>query len=312
MVTLADILKAQHRIKPHLSPTPLEAAGQLGENIWLKLENANKTHSFKIRGALNAILSLDDTGRKQGIITASSGNHAQGLAYAAHLVGAQADILMPEHTPQKKVKGVQLYGGNAILFGDNFDETEAEALRRAREDGQTFISAYNHPSIIAGTGTIGLEVLETLPGLERMIVCVSGGGLISGIALAIKSLKPDCEVIGVCAESAPSMYNEFKKTNLVENWDTLAEALSGGIEAGSITVTITLEHVDDIVLVSEEQIAAAMRFMMGTQGWLVEGGGAVCVAALLHDIIPRDGKVTAATISGGNVDLDTLRKVLDV
>lgn len=310
MVQFADIVHAQHRIKPYLKPTPLEAAPHLGTDIWLKLENANKTHSFKIRGALNAILSLNEVAHEKGIIAASSGNHAQGVAYAAHLVGAQAQILMPKHTPQKKVKGVQLYGGEAILYGDNYDETEAEALRRARDEGKTYISPYNDPSIIAGTGTIGLEIIEALPQVAQVLVCVSGGGLISGVATAIKALRPDCTVIGVCAESAPSMYNVFKQTDLPENWETLAEALSGGIEAGSITVPIVQQHVDDIVLVSEAQIAAAMRFMLGTQGWLVEGGGCVCVAALLHDIVPRAGKVTVATISGGNVDLDTLRKVL--
>src|SRR5688572_7962178 len=155
MVKLADIVRAQHRIQPYLKPTPLEAAPHLGENIWLKLENANKTHSFKIRGALNAILSLDETARAKGIVAASSGNHAQGVAYAAQLVGAQAQILMPKHTPQKKVKGVQLYGAEAILFGDNYDETEAEALRRSREEGKTYVSPYNDPAIIAGAGTIG-------------------------------------------------------------------------------------------------------------------------------------------------------------
>jgi threonine dehydratase len=311
MVQLADIVHAQHRIKPYLKPTPLEAAPHIGEGIWLKLENANHTHSFKIRGALNAILALDEAARTRGIIAASSGNHAQGVAYAAHLVTTKAQILMPKHTPQKKVKGVQLYGGEALLFGDNYDETEAEALRRARSEGKTYVSPYNDPAIIAGTGTIGLEIIEALPQVERVLVCVSGGGLISGIATAIKSLRPDCQVIGVCAESAPSMYNVFKQSDLPENWDTLAEALSGGIEAGSITVPITQQYVDDIVLVSEAQIAAAMRFMLGTQGWLAEGGGCVCVAALLHDVVPRDGTVTAATVSGGNVDLDTLRKILN-
>ncbi|MDQ7024175.1 MAG: threonine/serine dehydratase [Anaerolineae bacterium] len=310
MVQFTDIFHAQQRIKPYLKPTPLEAAAHLGKDIWLKLENANKTHSFKIRGALNTILALDDAAREKGMIAASSGNHAQGVAYAAHLVGAQAQILMPKHTPQKKVKGVQLYGGEALLYGDNYDETEAEALRRARVEGKTYISPYNDAAIIAGTGTIGLEIVESLPDVERVLVCVSGGGLISGVALAIKALRPDCTVIGVCAESAPSMYNAFKQTKLPENWDTLAEALSGGIEEGSMTVPIVQESVDDIVLVSEEQIAAAMRFMLGTQGWLVEGGGCVCVAALLHDIVPRDGKITAAMISGGNVDLETLRQIL--
>lgn len=309
MLQFADIVEAQMRLRPYLPPTPLEFAPNLGNAVYLKLENANKTHSFKIRGALNAILSLDKAARERGIVAASSGNHAQGVAYAAQLVGAQASILMPHHTPKKKVNGVLAYGAEAVLYGSNYDETEAEALRMAKEDAATYVSPYNDRMVMAGAGTIGLEIVEQLPTAERVLVCVSGGGLIGGIATAIKTLRPNCEVIGVCAESAPSMYNVFYGTDKEENWDTLAEALSGGIEEGSQTIPVAQKYVDKIVLVSEEQIAAAMRWMLGTQGWLVEGGGSVCVAALLHDIVPND-KVTAAIVSGGNVDLETLEKVL--
>jgi len=311
MVGFADIINAQMRLKPYLQPTPLEsAAGDLGENTWLKLENANQTHSFKIRGALNAVLSLDDAARQRGIIAASSGNHAQGVAYAANLVGAKAQILMPEHTPKKKVEGVRRYGAEAVLFGTNYDETEAEALRRTREMGMTYVSPYNDARVVAGAGTIGLEIIEALPDVERVIVCVSGGGLIAGVALAIKSLRPDCEVVGVNAESAPSMYNVFYGTELPEVWETLAEALSGDIEAGSITVPLCQQYVDRIVLVSEEQIAAAMRWMLGVQGWLIEGGGSVGVAALLAGVLPVDERPTAVVVSGGNVDLATVQSIL--
>jgi len=310
MVEFSNIIHAQMRLKPYLQPTPLEAAApELGANTWLKLENANKTHSFKIRGALNAVLSLDEEARQRGIIAASSGNHAQGVAYAAQLVGATAQILMPQHTPKKKVQGVKRYGAEAVLFGANYDETEAEALRRSREDGLTYVSPYNDARVVAGAGTIGLEIVEALPDVERVVVCVSGGGLIAGVALAVKTLRPDCEVIGVNAQSAPSMYNVFYGTELPEIWETLAEALSGDIEAGSITVPICQQYVDEIVLVSEEQIAAAMRWMLGVQGWLVEGGGSVGVAALLHGVIPVDNRPTAVVVSGGNVDLETVRKI---
>lgn len=309
MLELSDIQQAQGRLKEYLAPTLLEPAPDLGEAIYLKLENTNRTHSFKIRGALNAIVSLDEDARERGIVAASSGNHAQGVAYASQLVGANATILMPKHTPKKKVNGVLRYGAEAALFGDNYDETEAEALRMVEEDNLTYVSPYNDKQVMAGAGTIGLEIIEQLPTVERVVVCVSGGGLIGGVATAIKSLKPDCEVIGVCAESAPSMYNEFYGTDKVENWDTLAEALSGGIEENSITIPQSKQYVDEIVLVSEKQIAEAMRFMLGTQGWLAEGGGCVGVAAILHGIIPKD-KTTAVIISGGNVDLETLRKIL--
>jgi len=311
MVTLGDIIRAHHRLKPLLPYTPLEGAPDLGDNIHLKLENANRTHSFKIRGALNAVLSLDDEAREKGIIAASSGNHAQAVAYASKLTGAKAQILMPKHTPKKKVNGVKRYGGTPILFGDNYDEAEAEALQRAETDG-TWVSPYNDKHVVAGAGTIGVEIVEQLPDVERVVVCVSGGGLIAGVATSVKELKPDVEVIGVNAVSAPAMYNVFYDTDKPQVWDTLAEALSGEIEAGSITVPISQKYVDDIVLVTEEQIASAMRWMIETQGWIVEGGGAVGVASLLHDVLPRDGRVTAVIVSGGNVDVETLRTILDV
>ena len=190
MVTLGDIIRAGHRLAPHLPPTPLEAAPELGESIWLKLENANKTHSFKIRGALNAILSLSPQERSRGIIAASSGNHAGAVAYAAHLTGASAQILMPKTTPMKKVNNVKRYGADALLVGDNYDEAEAEALRRVRAGG-TWISPYNDPQVIAGAGTIGEEILRQLPAVQRVLAPVSGGGLIAGVAVAVKELNPD-------------------------------------------------------------------------------------------------------------------------
>ncbi|MGJ3239243.1 MAG: threonine ammonia-lyase [Anaerolineae bacterium] len=309
MLQLSDIQQAQARLANYLTPTLLEPAPKLGESIYLKLENTNRTHSFKIRGALNAILALDAEARQRGIVAASSGNHAQGVAFAAQLVGAQATILMPRHTPKKKVEGVLQCGAEAALFGNNYDETEEEALRMVSEENLTYISPYNDLMVMAGAGTIGLEIIEQLSTVEQVVVCVSGGGLISGVATAVKALKPDCRVIGVCAESAPSMYNLFYGTDKPENWDTLAEALSGGIEADSLTIAVTRQQVDEIVLVTEAQIAEAMRFMLGTQGWLVEGGGAVGVAAMLHGLLDTDA-ISAVVVSGGNVDLSTLQQVL--
>ncbi len=306
---LGDIVRAQHRLRPLLQATALEAEPELGSNVWLKLENCNQTHSFKIRGALNAILSLSADERGRGIIAASSGNHAAAVAYAAQLTGASAQIVMPRTTPQKKVKNVQRYGAEAVLFGDNYDLAEAEALRRVAQ-GRTWVSPYNDASVIAGAGTIGLEILEQLPQVERVVVPVSGGGLIAGIAAAVKQINPAIEVIGVNAQSAPAMYNVFYEAARPQVWDTLADALSGDIEAGSITLPISQRYVDKIVLVSEAEIAAAMRFMLEVAGWVVEGGGAVAVAALLHEVVPADGRATALVVSGGNVDLAVLRGVL--
>jgi threonine dehydratase len=217
---------------------------------------------------------------------------------------------MPAHTPERKVHGVQRLGAEAVTSFANYDEAEAAALHRARTDGMTYVSAYNDRMVIAGNGTVGLEILDQLPEVERVIVCVGGGGLISGIATAIKGHKPACEVIGVCAKSAPTMHNIINDTDYPENWDTLAEALSGGIEEGALTIDLTRQHVDRIVLVEEAQIAEAMRWAIAQQGWLVEGGGAVGVAALLTGVIADDGRPTAVVISGGNVDAATITSVL--
>ncbi len=309
--TLGDIVRAQHRLRDHLRPTPLEDAAGLGAGTFLKLENANLTHSFKIRGALNAMLSLNEKALARGIITASSGNHAMAVAYAARLCGASAQILMPVATPKKKVGGVRRYGtgAEAVLFGDNFDQAEAEALRRT-QGGLTWLSPYNDKRVIAGAGTIGVEIVSELPRVERVLVPVGGGGLIAGVATAVKELNPAVEVIGVSSESAPAMFNVFHNGDRPQVWNTLAEALSGDIEPGSMTVPICERYLDDVVLVAEEQIASAMRFLVDVQGWVVEGGGAVGVAALLQGAIPRDGKITAVVVSGGNVDGETLRRIL--
>lgn len=301
---LSKIILAQERLSDYLYPTLLEYAP--GINAWLKLENTNITHSFKIRGALNAILSLDHT---SGIVTASSGNHAQGVAYAAYLTQTPAKILMPAHTPQRKIDGVRRYGAQALADYPNYDEAELAARRMEREEGMTFISPYNDLRVVAGAGTIGLEILTQKPDVERIIVCVGGGGLISGMSAAVKLQKPDVEIIGVNAQSAPAMTNAFYGTHHPEVWETLAEALSGAIEANSVTLDLAKQYVDKMVMVTESQIASAMRWMIDHAGWLVEGGGAVGVAAVLHQVIePKPN--TVIVISGGNVDGDTIRQIL--
>ncbi len=310
MVNYLDILAAHQRLRPFLPMTPLEPTADLAPQTWLKLEIVNPTHSFKIRGALNAILSLNAAEKQHGIIAASSGNHAQGVAYAAYQHNLPARIYMPQHTPQRKIQGVKRFGAEAILFGAVYDDAEAEAKRVAQHNNLPFISPYNDARVIAGAGTIGLEILTQLPTTARVIVPVSGGGLISGIASAIKATHPDITIIGVNALSAPAMYNRFYNAQHPEQPETLAEALSGDIEAGAITIPIVKSLVDEIVLVSEAHIAAAMRWMLETQGWLVEGGGAVGVAAVLHGIIPVDDRPTVIVVSGSNVDLTTIQRVL--
>ena len=197
MPRLVDVTRARARLAPWLSPTPLLPAPDLGEQVWLKLENNNLTRSFKVRGALNAVLNLDEAARARGIVACSSGNFAQAIAWAAQLGGLPARTLMPGHTPRRKLVGVRRYGAQAELFGESYDEAEAEAHRLKDRHGLTFLSPYNDAQVIAGAGTIGLELLEERRELARVLVPVGGGGLISGIALALKTLRPTLEVIGV-------------------------------------------------------------------------------------------------------------------
>lgn len=310
-VTLADLERARERLRPYLLPTPLEAAPELGQRTALKLENCNPTHSFKVRGALNAMLALDDAARARGIVAASTGNHAQGVAYAAHLLGVRARIIMPASAARRKLAGVARYGAEAVLYGDTYDDAEHEARRLERDEAMTYISPYNDRQVVAGAGTVGLEIVDAMPDVERVVVPVGGGGLVSGVAVAVKSLRPSVEVIGVNANAGPALYNAFYSTHYPDDYDTLADALPGEIEAGSVTLDLTRAHVDRVVLVSEAAIADAMRWLVGVQGWLVEGGGAVGVAALLCGALPVAGGPTAVVVSGANVDADRLTRVLN-
>jgi threonine dehydratase len=274
VVTAADVHLARSRLSAYLRPTPLEQAPGLGDHVWLKLENTNRTHSFKARGALNALLALTPEQRARGIITASSGNHAQGVAYAAHLLHARARILMPSHTPRRKVEGARRYGAEVVLFGSTYDEAEAEARRLERAEGWTFVSPYNDPLVVAGGGTIALEILDDLPDVARVLVPAGGSGLISGIGLALKAHNPAVEIIGVCSVCTPALYNFIHSAALPQTYNTLAEALSGEIEAGSITFDLARRVVDHVLLVEEAAIAQAMRWLAFEAGWIVEGGGA--------------------------------------
>ena len=308
--TFADVERARDRLRPYLAPTPLEdAIGASG--LWLKLENANKTHSFKCRGALNAMLTMDEAARARGVVAVSSGNHAQGVAFAARLLGVQARIVMPEGASRRKVAGVRRLGIEPILFGEMYDEAEAEAHRLCKELGATWLSPYNDPAVIAGGGTVGLEILDQLPEVARIVVPVGGGGLISGIALAARARKPDIEIVGVNALASPDFYNEFYQLEHALDHDTLADALPGAIEEGSITRELVGQYVDRIVLVSEEDIRRAMQFMLFEQGWIAEGGGVVGLAAVENGGVELD-RPTVVVISGGNVDADVLRDIIDV
>lgn len=319
-VTADDVAAAAARLRPYLLPTPLEAAPGLGDGVWLKLECLNRTRSFKARGALNALLLLDDAARARGLVAASSGNHAQGMAQAAALLrtvdGDQPSVtlVMPQYAARRKIAGAQRYGAQVILHGDTYEAAEAEARRIEREAGRTFVSAYNDARVIAGGGTVASEIIAalesgTLPAVRRVIVPVGGGGLISGMAVALKAHDPSIEVIGVNAAESPEMYRVFYDLDLPASPDTLADSLAGGIEAGSLTLGLVQTHVDRMLLVHEGDIARAMRWMVYEMGMVGEGGGVVGLAALLSGALqaaPGDVYV----ISGGNVDADVLHGIL--
>lgn len=308
MIGLKEVLAAARRIRPFLAPTLVEYVPALGQT-WLKLENTNPTHSFKARGALNAILGLPPHLRSR-IVTASSGNHAQGMAWAMGVVPTLLEIVMPADAPQRKIDGVRRFGLTPRLMPEGYDAAEEEARRLAREENYTYISPYNHPLVAAGNGTVGLEIMEQLSCVRRVIVPVGGGGLIGGMAAAIKALDPSVEVIGVNAAASPDMYNEYYGAALPISHDTLADALPGAVETGSITLDLARSYVDRIVLVDEDAIAAAMRWLLDHTGWIVEGGGAVGIAALLTGVIEQGEVATAVVISGGNVDPDVVRRVM--
>ena len=311
MTTFISTLSAKTRITPYLESTLLEPALSLSPNLYFKLENTNPTHSFKIRGALNAILGQSDIAREQGIIAASAGNHAMGIAYGAKLINTPAKIVMPKSAPQRKVKGVESLGATAVLYGNIYDEAELHGRELEKQGEGLFISAYNDPYVIAGQGTISHEIFTQLPTTQRIIVPTSGGGLLAGVALAAKHINPSVEIIGVQSIATPAMYNVFYDTNYPQ-LDTLADGLAGEIEDGSITVPICKQYTDKIVLVEEDTVADGVRWMFQNHGWAIEGAAAVGTAAILSNVVDiNDGKDTVVIISGGNIDADKFLKLME-
>ena len=309
LTTFSDILHARQRIVAHLKPTPLEASEYLGKNIWLKLENLNQTRSFKIRGALNAMLSLTEEEKSRGIVAASAGNHAQGVAYAARLAKVNARVVMPNNAPERKVKGTRRLGAEVLLYGDTYDAAERHAHKLQSQLGMTFVSPYNDRAVVAGQGTIGLELFDDLPGLERVVIPTSGGGLLAGIALACKTLNPGVEVIGVQSVATPAMFN-FLHGTAHSQGETIADGLSGEIESGSITFKMCKTYTDQMLLIEEADIEEAIRWMLRTHNWVIEGAAAVPIAAVMTGAIKADGRPTALIISGANIDYEKLKRLL--
>jgi threonine dehydratase len=315
-MVLREIYKARRRIGGLIRETPLERSHYLSEmcggEVWLKLENQQLTGSFKIRGAMNKLLQLRGEERRRGVVVASSGNHAQGIGHAARMLGIDAIIVVPSNTPRVKIDAIESYGVELIVHGEEYMEAERMAREMEAEEGKTFVSAYNDSQVIAGQGTIGLEILEADPELDAILVPVGGGGLISGIGCAVKAIDEDIEVLGVQSIASPVMYESIRNGRIVdiEMGESVAEGLHGGIEEGSITFEMCREHVDDFILVKEETIVQAIVDLIRRQRQVVEGAGAVGVAAIMEDRERFRDRRTAVVVSGGNLDFGFVRDAL--
>ena len=308
-VTLQDIYRARRAIGARIRRTPLALSdsltGAVGAPVHLKLEHLQVTGSFKLRGALNAIARLSAEQKWRGVVGVSTGNHGRGLALAARQAGARCIICMSRLVPRNKVDGIKALGAEVRIVGASQDEAQVAADRLVAEDGMTMLPPFDHPDIIAGQGTLGLEILEDLPEVATAIVPLSGGGLIAGVACALKSASPAIRVIGVTMERGCAMYQSQRadKPVEVEELPTLADALGGGIGLDNrYTFAMVRDLVDDLVLVSEEQIAAAIRHAYFDENQVIEGSGAVGIAALGAGLVNAPG-VTAVVVSGGNIDM---------
>jgi threonine dehydratase len=311
--TIDDIRAARERINGNVVRTPMLVSQTLSEiigaEIWLKFENLQFTAAYKERGALNKLLQLSPEERARGVIAASAGNHAQAVAYHARRLGIPAVIVMPEPTPTVKVTQTAGHGAEVVLYGSIVDDAFAKARELAVEKGYVFVHAFDDPQIIAGAGTVGLEMLEDAPDLDTIVVPIGGGGLMSGIAIAARAVKPDIELIGVEAELYPSMKCAIQGCQLQLGGDTLAEGIAVK-QPGELTSRILRELADDVVLVPERDLERAVAMLVGIEKTVVEGAGAAGLAAILSDIDRYKGKKVATLLCGGNIDTHLLANVL--
>jgi threonine dehydratase len=316
LITLEDITKAQATIKNLIKRTPVVECPTLetltGNKIYFKLENLQKTGSFKVRGAMNKIANLTEDEKNSGVIASSAGNHAQGVALGASLQGIKATIVMPETAPLAKISATQGYGADVVLAGSVYDDAYNKACEIQKETGATFLHPFDDEYVIAGQGTIGLEILEDLPDIDVVIAPIGGGGILAGIAMAVKSIKPEVMVIGVQTKNVPSMREAIKKDQICEvnAIPTIADGIAVK-KAGSKTFELIRKYVDEIVTVSEDDIAKSILFLLEKSKVSAEGAGATPVAAILADRINLIGKKICAVISGGNIDINLLERVLN-
>ncbi|MCF6339215.1 MAG: threonine ammonia-lyase [Sulfurimonas sp.] len=317
MFNVKKIYEARERIKGVILDTPISYAPILSDiskcSVYVKKENLQITGAFKIRGAYNKIASLSDEQRACGVIAASAGNHAQGVAFSASKFNIKAVIIMPESTPLTKVNGVKHFGAEVILAGSNYDEAYAYAKEYGEKYSLTFVHPFEDEEVIAGQGTLALDILDACQELDAIIVPVGGGGLISGMAAAIKAIRPSIEVIGVSALGAPALKDSFDLKKPIDSISvrTIADGIAVR-DTSEITLKYMLGSVDRFISVDDEEIASAILFLLERQKLVVEGAGAVGVAALLHNKLPhlKDKKV-AVVLSGGNMDVTLLSVIIE-
>lgn len=317
ILSLSDIQAARERIKDRVELTPCDYSEILsrlyGCHIYLKLENLQITGSFKPRGAFNKILQLTPEQRDAGVLAASAGNHAQGVAYAAHQLGISATIVMPETTPLAKILGTEELGASIVLYGSRYDEAYEKANELQQQQGYTFIHAFDDPQVIAGQGTIGLEILEQVPDLDILVAPIGGGGLIAGSAVAIKSTRPEIRIVGTQAARLPAMKASLEAGHIevLHPAYTIADGISIA-KVGEYTFPLVKQYVDEIVTVSEENIASAIMMLLEREKTLAEGAGASGFAALSHGRIANSkDKNIVIVLSGGNIDMTMLTVILE-
>ncbi len=317
VIELREIIQAKRLIADVINKTPFINAPLLSErvqaNIFLKKENLQLTGAYKIRGAFNKIASLSEKEKQKGVIAASAGNHAQGVGYSARYFGIKAVIIMPEATPLLKVTGTKALGAEVILHGDNYDEAYAYALKYAKENDITFIHPFEDEKVIAGQGTVALEMIDEIKDLNTILVPIGGGGLITGVASAIKQIDPTIRVIGVTSKGAPAMYNSFKakKVSNTKNVRTIADGIAVR-DVSEQNLNHILGSVDDIIQVDDEEIATAVLFLLERQKIVVEGAGATGVAAVMHRKFDfKKDENIGVILSGGNIDVQMLSVIIE-
>ncbi len=316
MVDYADIAAAYEVLRPVVKQTPLERSKTFSEmteaDLYLKLENLQTTGSFKLRGAYNKIHRLDDRQKRRGVICASAGNHAQGVAHAATLLDVSSTVYMPRYAPPTKIIATRSYGAEVVLEGETYDDAHRAAAQHAERDGLTFVPAFNDPDVIAGQGTIGIEIYQALDDIDVVLVPVGGGGLISGVAVALKHLQPDVTVIGVEAEGAQAMLRSLQQgePTPLTSMSTIADGIAVK-HPGMLTFEHVRRYVDDMITVTDEEIARTLYMLLQRAKLVVEPAGAAGLAAVLCGTVSFPGKNVVALLSGGNINLLLLTQAVE-